>query len=274
MTKTPVDVTYVFKNMKTVGILEGISHQSGEDYFKQINAKIQKALPWKHAGNTSKLLMYCVNLEEYVSYLSADRMDLVSSILCDGAMRLYRAGADFLVIASNTGHIAIPRIEEVLPHFPYLHIADCCALQCLEKNIKKVALIGTKYTMQKAYIKDRLKLHGLTVLTPKEAFHEEMERIIEKELSFGKFLDKSRKWMVQDVIQSELVEKQGAQACIFGCTEIGLLIQPSDVPNILIVGSAQAHIDAIVDIQLGKKNVWDFSPHFKSSPLPQLKTKL
>ncbi|ETO04235.1 aspartate racemase [Reticulomyxa filosa] len=264
-----VDMSTVKHDMKIIGILGGIPHHSGLEYFRQINDKVQKSLPWKYAGNTSKILMCCVNFEEQLSYLVANRMDMACNLLCEAACRLHRGGADFLVIASNTGHIAIPRIEQVLPHFPYLHIADCCAVKCLERNVKNVALMGTRYTMQQNFIKDRLKLHGLNIFTPPESFFDEMERIIEREVASGKFIASSKKWMIEEIIRKELIKKQGAEACIFGCTDIGLLVKASDVPEVFIVDSLQVHIDAIVDVQLGKKSILEFLPGIKVGPIKQ-----
>eukprot|EP00457_Paulinella_chromatophora_P014406 gb/GEZN01014827.1/.p1 GENE.gb/GEZN01014827.1/~~gb/GEZN01014827.1/.p1 ORF type:complete len:266 (+),score=42.31 gb/GEZN01014827.1/:43-840(+) len=257
-------------DMKVVGILDGISHQSGVDYFLKINDKIQATTKYKYAGNTSRCLMYSVNLEEYVSYLAADRMDIVAELLTEGALRLKKGGADFLVIASNTGHSALPRMMQAIPHWPVLHIADCCAKHLLKHNIHTTALVGTKYTMQQRYLIDRLEAHGLKVVVPRDKKeHDELERVIEKELSFGKFQEKSRKWLV-NVIRSDCIEKQNAQAVILGCTEIGMLIKQTDIPEILVLDSAEAHIDGAVEVQLGRKSVFDFYPTPNNKALSKL----
>eukprot|EP00759_Apiculatamorpha_spiralis_P044257 PhF_6_TR41313/c0_g1_i1/m.62572/K01779/racD; aspartate racemase len=266
-TSLPVDASTVHQ-MPTVGILTGISHQSGIDYYTQINDKIQQTTKWKYAGNSSKVIMYSLNLEEYVARLAAGRFDMVSDLLAEGAVRIHRAGADFLAIASNTGHLAIPRITTLLPHFPILHIADCCANKLKRIGVQVVGLVGTKFTMTQPFLKQRLEQHNIRVVVPREdATHTELERVIEKELSFGKFIDASRNWLTQTVIRSELVGVQGAQAVILGCTEIGLLIKQNHIPDIPVLDSAQEHIDAIVDIQLGKKNVREYDPNFVFSKL-------
>merc|ERR1712218_379077 len=115
--------------------------------------------------------------------------------------------------------------------------------------------------MKGDYIVNRLKQHGLKVVVPKSDYvHEEMERIIEQELSFNKFMPKSRKFFV-NVIQNDLVQNQGAEGCILGCTEIELLVKQKDIPNVPLFNSAQLHIDAAVEVQLCRKNVWDFEPN-------------
>ena len=259
-------------HMRTVGVLTGISHQSGADYYIQINKKIQDLLPYQYAGYSSKLLLYSVNLEEYVEYLTKKRFDLVKNLLIDGIYRLYNGGCDFIVIASNTGHMIIDEIESKhsywLQRCPILHICDCIAAECKKNNISKIGLLGTKYTMQEDYYKKQLVKHGIQVVVPeKEWKHDEIERIIEKELSFGKFDEKSRDFMI-DIMKNEFVS-QGCQGCILGCTEIGLLIQQEHIPkdsewgNFRLMDSAQLHIEAAVKVQLGIKNVWDYQPNTK-----------
>eukprot|EP01084_Bolivina_argentea_P246575 412636_1 len=248
------------RTMRTIGIVTGVSHISGADYYIQLNDKIQSQLPWKYAGFSSKIALYSVNLEEYVEYLHYGRYDLVDALMCDAASRVIKAGADFLVIASNTCHMTVPAIKKLYPYFPILHIADCCAMELKQQNITCVGLVGTAHTMKGDYIVNRLKQHGLKVVVPKSDYvHQEMERIIEQELSFNKFISKSRKFFV-NTIQNDLVEKQGAQGCILGCTEIELLVKQKDIPNVPLFNSAQLHIDAAVQVQLCKKNVWDFEP--------------
>ena len=152
-------------------------------------------------------------------------------------------------------------IKKKMPHFPILHIADCIAYQLKLNNITRIGLVGTLHTMQKDYIIGRLKLHGITTVVPSNMDdHNEIERIIEKELSFAKFIDKSRQYMVK-LIQNDLVNKQRAQGCILGCTEIELLVKQKDIKNVKLFNSAEIHINAAVDVQLCKKNVWDFEPN-------------
>lgn len=246
--------------MRTVGIVTGISHVSGADYYIQLNDKVQSQLPTKYAGYSSKIALFSVNLEEYVEYLTYGRYDMVNALLSDAADRVIKAGADFLVLASNTAHMTIPTIKQQHPYFPILHIADCCAMKLKEANIKCIGLVGTAHTMKGDYIVNRLKQHGLKVVVPKsEEALKESERIIEKELSFNKFIPSSRKFYV-DLIKNDLVRQQGAQGCILGCTEIELLVKQKDIPSVPLFNSAQIHIDAAVEVQLCRKNVWDFEP--------------
>mmetsp|Transcript_3890 Transcript_3890/g.3369 ORF Transcript_3890/g.3369 Transcript_3890/m.3369 type:complete len:142 (-) Transcript_3890:28-453(-) len=129
-----------------------------------------------------------------------------------------------------------------------------------EANIKCIGLVGTAHTMKGDYIVNRLKQHGLKVVVPKsDKTHSEMERIIERELSFNKFVPSSRQFFV-DIITNDLVKSQGAEGCILGCTEIELLVKQKDIPSVPLFNSAQIHIDAAVEVQLCQKNVWDFEP--------------
>ena len=261
------------KHMRTIGILTGISHQSGADYYIQINNQIQSLLPYKYAGYSSKCLLYSVNLEEYVEYLTKKRFDLVNNLLIDGISKLYNGGCDFIVIASNTGHMIINDIKKYhsywLQKCPILHIGDCIAYKCKLNNINKIGLLGTKYTMQGTYMINQLNKHNINVIVPKnkDNTHNEIERIIEKELSFGKFNNNSRKYML-NIMKNEMI-KQNCQGVILGCTEIGLLIQQKHIPNefgnFKVMDSAQCHIDCAVKVQLGLMNVWDFEPNTQIS---------
>lgn len=251
------------KVMRTIGIITGVSHISGADYYIQLNDKVQSQLPWKYAGYSSKIILYSVNLEEYVEYLSFGRYDKVDALMLDAANRVIAGGADFLVIASNTCHMTVPFIQRIHPYFPILHIADCCAMKLKEENIKTIGLVGTAHTMKEDYIVKRLELHGLRVVVPRlNSVHQEMERIIEKELSFNKFEEKSRNFFVA-TIKNDLVKNQGAQGCILGCTEIELLVKQKHIPNIPLFNSAQLHINAAVEVQLCRKNVSDYAPNTK-----------
>lgn len=251
------------KVMRTIGIITGVSHISGADYYIQLNDKVQSQLPWKYAGYSSKIILYSVNLEEYVEYLSFGRYDKVDALMLDAANKVIAGGADFLVIASNTCHMTVPFIQRIHPYFPILHIADCCAMKLKEENIKTIGLVGTAHTMKGDYIVNRLQQHGLNVVVPKlDSVHQEMERIIEKELSFNKFMEKSRNFFV-DIIENDLVKNQGAQGAILGCTEIELLVKQEHIPHVPLFNSAQIHIDAAVDVQLCRKNVSDFEPRTK-----------
>ena len=258
--------------MRTIGILTGISHQSGIDYYSQINNRIQARLPFEYAGHSSKCIMYSVDLEEYCEYCALNRYDLVNNLLIEGISTLYKANCDFVVIASNTGHMIYNRILNNHPFWlqkcPILHIGDCIAQQCKRLNIDKIGLLGTKYTMQGSYMSDQLSKHSIEVIMPEnESDHDKINDIIEKELDHTKFLPKSRDFML-NIMKNEFIPK-GCKGCILGCTEIGLLIQQKHVPkswqNFFVIDSAQVHIDAAIDVQLGIKNVSDFQPNLKIS---------
>ena len=117
-----------------VGIITGMTHQSGAEYYMKINDTIQKQSKWK--GNTCKILIYSVNLEECCSYQEINKLNIISKIVTDAAYKLYRGGVDYIVITCNTAHLAVPRIKQMIPHMPILHIADCCAFKLKKHGVK------------------------------------------------------------------------------------------------------------------------------------------
>ena len=148
--------------MKTIGLIGGMSWESTITYYEILNKEIVKALGGFHSA---KIMMYNVDFAELEANMSSGNWDGNAKILSDAAKRLEGAGADFIVIATNTMHKLVPQIESEI-RIPILHIADATA-NCIKRdNIKKVALLGTKFTMTQDFIKDRLTAAGLEVMTP------------------------------------------------------------------------------------------------------------
>eukprot|EP00760_Papus_ankaliazontas_P005092 PhM_4_TR12393/c0_g1_i1/m.57332/K01779/racD; aspartate racemase len=262
------------QRQRVLGILDGVSHQSGADYFTGINGLVQSQCPQKYAGNSSRLVMWCANLEEYVACLVAGRFDLVTKMMVHdgGARSLVSAGAEVILIASNTTHLCFDALEEYLATDPLavkngveaLHIIDCVAATLRSRfpndvghRRLRVGFLGTKFSVTSGHIAERLSRHGhdLVVLRSDDDI-DEMQRIIEKELSAGVTLESSRVW-VRDVIRREFLD---ADAVLLGCTEIGLLVKQDDVPEVPIIDSAQEHMRVAVDVQLFKKTVAEVRP--------------
>lgn len=243
----------------TLGILTGISYVSGLDYYKGINERVLANTPKCHLMSPNpSLVMVSVDCDEYVYYLNTKSFGEVAEYLLTGVRRLVAAGCDILVIASNTGHICVPAVEEEFPNLKILHIADCCAFELKNQGFSRVGLIGTKPTMEEDYLKSRLLRHGITTLVPEEEqAQEEIYRIIYEELSYNVFLDESRIKMVKAI--RELGE-QGAEACILGCTEIELLVQQEHVPNFPLLPSAEIHIRAAANLMLDRIKLEDVLP--------------
>ncbi|MFT5196919.1 MAG: aspartate racemase [Candidatus Promineifilaceae bacterium] len=243
----------------SLGILTGISYVSGVDYYKGIHEKVLANTPKRHfMPPNPPITMVSVDCDEYVHYLTLKDFDQVSNYLLKGVDQLVAAGCDWLVIASNTGHICVPTVEAAHPSLKILHIADCCAYQLKQQGLTEVGLVGTKPTMEEAYLHDRLARHGIKTIAPQEeAVQEEVYRIIYEELSFNDFQESSRQTMAEVIRE---LGRQGAQACILGCTEIELLVQQEHVPELMLLPSAEIHIQATADILLGNMQIDDVLP--------------
>lgn len=245
--------------LSSLGILTGISYVSGVDYYKGIHEKVLANTPKKFLMPPNPhITIVSVDCDEYVQHLTSKEFDRVSNYLLKGVDKLVAAGCDWLVIASNTGHICVPTVEAAHPDLEILHIADCSAYRLKQKGFSKVGLVGTKPTMEESYLHNRLARHGISTVVPQEtAVQEEVYRIIYEELSFNDFRDSSRKTMVEVIRE---LGSQGAQACILGCTEIELLVQQEHLPEMLLLPSAEVHIQATADILLGNMYIQDVLP--------------
>lgn len=211
--------------MKTIGLIGGMSWESTVSYYQILNKTIKKQLGGLHSA---KILLYSVDFAEIEEYQAKGEWDKSAKVLTDVAVRLEKAGADFMIICTNTMHKVAPEIESEIS-IPLIHIADATADELLKRNIKKVALLGTKYTMTQDFYKSRLISKGIDVLVPNEKDIEIVNSIIYNELCLGIISDASRE-QYQRVIA--LLKDEGAEGVILGCTEIGLLIKPehSDLP--------------------------------------------
>ena len=207
--------------MKTIGLIGGMSWESTVTYYQVINETVKKELGGLHS---SKCILYSVDFDEIEKYQSAGEWNKSAEVLAQAASALERAGADFIVICTNTMHKVAPEISRKIT-VPLLHIADMTAIELKKSNIKKVGLLGTKYTMQQAFYKNVLQANGIEVIVPDDAGIEVVNSVIYDELCIGKISAQSKAAYLR--IISELSNK-GAQGIILGCTEIGLLVKQSD----------------------------------------------
>jgi aspartate racemase len=242
-----------------LGILTGISYVSGLDYYRGIHERV---LAGKAVGHlmppNPPLTMVSVDCDEYAFHLTNRAFDQVASFLLAGVDKLVAAGCDLLVIASNTGHICVPAVEVAHPDLRVLHIADCSAYQLKQLGIGQVGLVGTQPTMEESYLHDRLALHGITTVIPDEAsVREEIYRIIYEELSLNEFRPESRATVIGAI---RALGAQGVEACILGCTEIELLVKQQDVPEVVLLPSAEIHIQFTSDILLGNLSAEEVLP--------------
>ena len=207
--------------MKTIGLIGGMSWESTITYYEILNKEVVAALGGFHSA---KILMYNVDFAELEENMSSGNWDGNARILADASKKLEAGGADFIVIATNTMHKLVPQIEKEIK-IPILHIADATASRIKQDGIKKVALLGTKFTMTQDFIKERLLKSGLEVIVPDEKDIEIVNNVIFNELCLGKVLDSSRR-EYQRIISS--LKERGAEGVILGCTEIGMLISEKD----------------------------------------------
>ncbi len=207
--------------MKTIGIIGGMSWESTVTYYEIINKEIVERLGGFHSA---KILMYSVDFAELEENMKNGYWQGNAVILTDAAIRLEKSGADFIVIATNTMHKLVPDIEKEIG-IPILHIADATADAIKKDGIKKVGLLGTRFTMTQDFVTDRLTGAGLEVIVPDEKDMELVNNVIFNELCLGKVMDSSRneyKRIIEDMKQ------KGVEGVILGCTEIGMLIKDED----------------------------------------------
>lgn len=229
--------------MKTIGLIGGMSWESSLEYYRIINETTKEKLGGMHSA---KLVMYSVEFAEIVRLQHEGNWDELTSIMVDAGLRLKQAGADFIVIGTNTMHKMAAEVEKATA-LPLLHIADATATRIVEKKLKTVALLGTKFTMEQDFYKGRLaKKHGLEVIVPSAEEREIVHRIIYNELCQGTILESSKKEYLR--IIADLV-KRGAEGVILGCTEIPLLVKQADV-KVPIFDTTTIHAEEAVKMAL------------------------
>ena len=208
--------------MKTIGMLGGMSWESTASYYKAINEGVKNTLGGLHSA---KICLYSVDFADIEALQHQGLWDETAKILSQAAQAVEAGGADFLLICTNTMHKVAPEIEAAIS-IPLLHIADATAQKLRQDKIQKVGLLGTKFTMEQGFYKDRLTAKfGIEVIVPEAAERQGVHDIIYTELCLGKITSTARAYYL-NIIQQ--LYQQGAQAVILGCTEIALLIQQTD----------------------------------------------
>lgn len=209
--------------MQTIGLIVGMSWESTVTYYQIINETVKQELGGLHSA---KILLYSVDFAEIEACQASGDWEKSAELLSDAAVSLERAGADFILICTNTMHKVAPQIQNHIS-IPVLHIAEATAAELYAHGISKVALLGTKYTMTQDFYKKKLVDASIEVLIPDATDVEIVNDIIYQELCLGVIspVSKSKYLTIMDKLAN-----QGAQGVILGCTEIGLLIQQSDTP--------------------------------------------
>lgn len=229
--------------MKTIGMLGGMSWESTETYYREINEGIKHNLGGLHSA---KICLYSVDFDEIEKLQHADDWNAAAMVLADGARKIEAGGADFLIICTNTMHRVASEIEQAIS-IPLLHIADATALKLKDDNITRVGLLGTRFTMEHNFYKSRItELFGIEVLVPESDERSLLHTVIYNELCLGKIENTSRQQCLE--IISRLFAR-GAQAVILGCTEIALLIS-QDHTSIPLYDTTVIHANQAVSYAL------------------------
>jgi len=208
--------------MKVIGLIGGMSWESTVPYYRQINEVVRERLGGLHSA---KVILYSVDFHEIEQLQLAGDWDAAGARMAAAAKALAAAGAEVLVLCTNTMHQVAPAIEAAVS-IPLFHIADPTGEAIQAAGLCTVGLIGTRFTMERDFYKERLRQkHGLTVIVPQAAQREQVHQVIYEELCLGKIEPASRK--LYRAVMADLVT-QGAQAIILGCTEISLLVGAAD----------------------------------------------
>ena len=229
-------------NLKIIGLIGGMSWESTATYYKIINETVKEKLGGLHSA---KCILYSVDFQEIEECQANGNWEKSGEILGEAAYNLEKAGADFIVICTNTMHKVVNQIKEKIS-IPILHIAEMTAEKILEKGLKNIALLGTKYTMEQDFYKSKLIEKGINVIIPDKNDIEIINKVIYDELCLGTINSNSKKKFLEIV---DKLRNKGAEGIILGCTEIGLLIknEDTDVPlfDTAIIHAEQAAIYSI-----------------------------
>lgn len=229
--------------MKTIGLLGGMSWESTVGYYRAINEGVKNTLGGLHSA---KIAMYSVDFEPIEKLQHEGDWEGTARILSEAAKGVQSAGADFLLICTNTMHKVAPQIERAIK-IPVLHIADATAEVLVHKGIKTVGLLGTAFTMEQDFYKGRLsEKYGVNVLVPNKEDRQIVHKIIYQELCIGK-IDADSKSEYLRII--DLLASQGAEAVILGCTEIGMLVSQGDT-KVTLLDTTTIHAEKAVEFAI------------------------
>lgn len=220
-----------------------MSWESTIPYYRIINQRVRERLGGLHSA---KLVLHSVDFAEIEAMQRSGNWDAAGKLLADAACGMRLAGADAIVLCTNTMHMVAPVIEAAVD-IPLLHIADATAQRVRAGGLTRVALLGTRFTMEQAFYRERIEAAGIKVLTPDIRQRDDVHRVIYDELCLGRILGASRD--AYKAIMADMVIR-GAQGVMLGCTEIGLLVGDSDA-TVPLFDTARIHAEAAADWALG-----------------------
>lgn len=226
--------------MKTIGLIGGMSWESSAVYYELINKKVKETLGGFHS---CKSIMVTVDFAEIEKLQHQNDWAALNNMMVESARQLELARADIIILCTNTMHLCSDAIIKNIS-IPFLHIADATGMEIKNKNLKKVGLLGTKFTMEKDFYKEFIfNNYGMEVIIPSEEEREKVHNIIYQELVHGKIKNDSREIYIQ-IIKN--LEHRGAEGIILGCTEIPSLISESDV-DIPVFDTTKIHAEKVVE---------------------------
>jgi len=229
--------------VKTIGMIGGMSWESTLEYYRIVNQEVKARLGGLHSA---KCLLYSVDFEEIEALQRRNQWPKAAGVLSRAAQGLEKGGADFILICTNTMHKVAEEVEQSVS-IPLLNIADATAEKIIAAGMQKIALLGTRFTMEEDFYKGRLvNAFGLEVLVPNNAEMDVIHRVIYQELCLGKIDNNSRQKYL-DVIDRLVGE--GAEGVILGCTEIGLLVRQEDT-RVPLFDTTEIHARAAVEFAL------------------------
>jgi len=229
--------------MKTIGLIGGMSWESTVPYYRIVNEAVRERLGGLHSA---RAILYSVDFEDLEPLMRTGRWDEIGRALAGAAKSLEGAGADLLVLCTNSMHRVAEAIEAAV-RIPLLHIADPTGEEIRRRGIARVGLLGTRFTMEQGFLRDRLReRHALEVIVPGEADREIVHRVIFEELCRGRVLEASR-GEYRRVIAA--LAAAGARGVILGCTEIAMLVGARDSP-VPVFDTTELHARAAVELAL------------------------
>lgn len=228
--------------MKTIGIIGGLTWHSTADYYRLINQQINAKLGGAEAG---KIILYSVNFGEIKRLTEKNDWTGIANNIKEIAQKLEASGADCILIGANTMHKIADEVQSAIS-IPLIHIAEETAKVIVAKEFKKVALIGTKYTMQLDFYTDKLAAKGISTIIPEQDDITYINNAIYTEMDQGVFLPETKKRFIQII---DKLQHAGAEAVILGCTEIPILIKQEDV-DVPVLDTTAIHVDAAVKFAL------------------------
>jgi aspartate racemase len=228
--------------MKTIGILGGMSWESSAEYYRLINETVKHRLGPTHSA---EIVMYSVDFCPVAQLELEQRWEELATVLIAGIMHLEKAGAEFVIMASNTVHKVAELVRPSI-HVPLLHIADAAAEEIRKAGISRVGLLGTRFVMEQDFYRDHFRAQGINVLVPDQPQRDYVHNVIYNELCAGKLISESRENLRTIILD---LQRAGAEGVVLACTELPLLIHVEDTP-VKLFDTLALHVNEAVALAL------------------------